>query len=134
MQFEQLCPFVLKQSIMLTEFLNRLLSSSGKLEYKTPALEVLAGEENKEEPSVIVESKYDDPEIAVIDKYYGPLTEGLVIEAALSDMLRILPRTRRKSDSYKGLVGRLKALGVQLRVSSQYESKLYGNENREDKD
>ncbi len=132
MQFEQLCPFVLKQSIMLTEFLNRLLSSSGKLEYKTPALEVLAGEENKEEPSVIVESKYDDPEIAVIDKYYGPLTEGLVIEAALSDMLRILPRTRRKSDSYKGLVGRLKALGVQLRVSSQYESKLYGNENRED--
>ena len=131
MQFEQLCPFVLKQSIMLTEFLNRLLSSSGKLEYKTPALEVLAGEENKEEPSVIVESKYDDPEIAVIDKYYGPLTEGLVIEAALSDMLRILPRTRRKSDSYKGLVGRLKALGVQLRVSSQYESKLYGNENRE---
>lgn len=121
---------------MLTEFLNRLLSSSGKLEYKTPAyLEVLAGEETKEEPSaVIVESKYDDPEIAIIDKYYGPLTEGLVIEAALSDMLRILPRTRRKSDSYKGLVGRLKALGVQLRVSSQYESKLYGNENREDKD
>lgn len=133
MQFEQLCPFVLKQSIMLTEFLNRLLSSSGKLEYKTPAyLEVLAGESKEEAPSVIVESKYDDPEIAVIDKYYGPLTEGLVIEAALSDMLRILPRTRRKSDSYKGLVGRLKALGVQLRVSSQYESKLNGNEERED--
>lgn len=132
MQFEQLCPFVLKQSIMLTEFLNRLLSSSGKLEYKTPAMEVLAGESKEEAPSVIVESKYDDPEIAIIDKYYGPLTEGLVIEAALSDMLLILPRTRRKSDSYKGLVGRLKALGVQLRVSSQYESKLYGNENRED--
>ena len=118
---------------MLTEFLNRLLSSSGKLEYKTPAyLEVLAGESKEEAPSVIVESKYDDPEIAVIDKYYGPLTEGLVIEAALSDMLLILPRTRRKSDSYKGLVGRLKALGVQLRVSSQYESKLNGNEERED--
>lgn len=133
MQFEQLCPFVLKQSIMLTEFLNRLLSSSGKLEYKTPAyLEVLAGESKEEAPSVIVEPKYDDPEIAVIDKYYGPLTEGLVIEAALSDMLLILPRTRRKSDSYKGLVGRLKALGVQLRVSSQYESKLNGNEERKD--
>lgn len=119
---------------MLTEFLNRLLSSSGKLEYKTPAyLEVLAGEETKEEPSVIVESKYDDPEIAIINQYYGPLTEGLVITASLADMLTILPRSRRKSDAYKGLVNRLKAeVGVELKVSSQYEPKLNGNEERKD--
>ena len=120
---------------MLTEFLNRLLSSSGKLEYKTPAyLDVLAGDETKEEPSAVkIESMYDDPEIAIINQYYGPLTEGLVITASLADMLTILPRSRRKSDAYKGLVNRLKAeVGVELRVSSQYESKLYGNENRKD--
>lgn len=113
---------------MITSFLNRLFSSDRKLEQKTSAsIEVLAGDETKEEPAVVVESKYDDPEITVIDKYYGPLTEGLVIEAALADMLQILPRTRRKSDAYKGLVNRLKALGVQLRVASHYESKLNGN-------
>lgn len=118
---------------MLIEFMNRLFSSSGKLELKTPAsVEVLAGEEIQEEPVTSLDPKYNDPEIAIIDKYYGPLEDGLIIEAALSDMLQILPRNRRKSDSYKGLVSRLKALGVQLRVSSQYESKLYGNENRED--
>ena len=119
---------------MLTEFLNRLLSSSGKLEYKTPAyLEVLAGESKEEAPSVKIESMYDDPEIAIINQYYGPLTEGLVITASLADMLTILPRSRRKSDAYKGLVNRLKAeVGVELKVSSQYESKLNGNEERED--
>ena len=117
---------------MITAFLNRLFSSSGKLEQKTPAaIEVLAGDEKNEEPAVSIESKYDDPEIAIVDKYYGPLAEGMVIEVALADMLQILPRTRRKSDAYKGLVNRLKAIvGVELKVSSQYESKLNVSEER----
>ena len=116
---------------MITAFLNRLFSSSGKLEQKTPAsIEVLAGDESKVEPAVSIESKYDDPEISIIDKYYGPLTDGRVIEASLADMLTILPRSRRKSDAYKGLVNRLKALGVQLRVASHYESKLNVSEER----
>lgn len=112
---------------MIINFLQNLFSSDRKSAEKTSAsIEVLAGEQRKEEPAVVVESKYDDPEIALIDNYYGPLTEGLVIEAALADMLQILPRTRRKSDAYKGLVNRLKALGVTLRVASHYESKLNG--------
>lgn len=117
---------------MITAFLNRLFSSSGKLEQKTPAsIEVLSGDESKVEPAVSIESKYDDPEISIIDKYYGPLTDGMVIEASLADMLTILPRSRRKSDAYKGLVNRLKAIvGVELKVSSQYESKLNGSEKR----
>ena len=112
---------------MIIEFLNRLFSSDRKSAEKTSvSIEVLAGDERNEEPAVNLEQKYDDPEIAIIDKYFGPLTEGLVIEASLSDMLQILPRTRRKSDAYKSLCGRLKALEVQLRVSSHYESKLNG--------
>lgn len=117
---------------MLESILNRLFSSNGKLEQKTPAsIEVLAGDESKVEPAVSIESKYDDPELAIIDKHYGPLTEGMVIEASLADMLIILPRSRRKSDAYKGLVNRLKAeVGVELKVSSQYESRLNDSENR----
>ena len=113
---------------MITNILNRLFSSDRKLEQKTSAsIEVLAGDETKEEPAAILESKYDDPEIAIVDKYFGPLAEGIVIEASLSDMLQILPRQRHKSDAYKGLVGRLKALGVQLKVASKYQSKINGN-------
>lgn len=113
---------------MFIEYLNKFFSSDRKLEQKTSAsIEVLAGDETKEEPAAILESKYDDPEIAIIDKYFGPLADGKVIEASLSDMLQILPRQRHKSDAYKGLVGRLKALGVQLKVASKYESKINGN-------
>ena len=126
MKLYKACPF--SSFKMIADFLNRLFSSSGKLEQKTPAsIEVLSGDERNEEPAVSIESKYDDPEIAIVDKYYGPMAEGMVIEVALADMLQILPRTRRKSDAYKGLVNRLKALGVQLRVASHYESKLNGN-------
>ena len=112
---------------MLINYLQNLFSSDRKLEQKTSAsIEVLAGDERNEEPTASLNPKYDDPEIAIIDKYYGPLVNGLVIEAALSDMLKILPRQRRKSDSYKGLAARLRALvGVQLRVSSQYAPQNY---------
>lgn len=111
---------------MITSFLYRLFCSDRKLEQKTSAsIEVLAGDETKEEPTASLNPKYDDPEIAIIDKYYGPLVNGLVIEAALSDMLKILPRQRRKSDSYKGLAARLRVFGVTLRVSSQYAPQNY---------
>ena len=113
---------------MLIEYLNKFFSSDRKLEQKTSAsIEVLAGDESKVEPTASLNPKYDDPEIAIVDKYFGPLAEGIVIEASLSDMLQILPRQRHKSDAYKGLVGRLKALGVQLKVASKYESKINGN-------
>lgn len=117
---------------MILDYLNRLFSSDRKLEQKTSeSIEVLAGEKREEEPAVSIESKYDDPEIAIMDKYYGPLAEGMVIEAALADMLQLLPRSRRKSDAYKGLVNRLKAFGVELRVSSQYESQLHGQQKKD---
>ena len=109
---------------MLTEFLNRLFSFNGKLELKTPAYQdVLAGDV-KEVEQPVIKPKYDDPEIAIVDKYFGPLTDGMIIEVSLEDMLTILPKSRRKSDAYKGLINRIKALGVQLRVASHFESKL----------
>lgn len=59
---------------------------------------------------------YEDPEIEILAREFGPMTEGKVIEIRLSDLLQILPRTRRKTDAYNSLKKRLEALGVQLRV------------------
>ena len=96
-------------------------------------IDVLAGEvkeESIEKKPVVATAEYDDPEIMILAQHFGPLVDGLVLEVSLSDMLQILPRQRRKSDAYKGLSGRLKALGVQLRVASHYESKINGSEKR----
>ena len=62
---------------------------------------------------------YEDPEFEILAREFGPMTEGKVIEIRLSDLLQILPRTRRKTDAYNGLKKRLEALGVQLRVTSR---------------
>lgn len=75
---------------------------------------VLSGEEKKQ--SAPSPPSYDDPEMEVLAREYGELTDGKIIEATLSDLLRILPRSRRKSDAYNSLRKRLEALGVQLRV------------------
>ena len=80
-------------------------------------LDVLSGgkEECPNPPSPV----YEDPEIEVLAREFGPMTEGKVIEIRLADLLQILPRSRRKVDAYKGLVKRAEALGVQLRVISR---------------
>ena len=62
---------------------------------------------------------YEDPEIEILAREFGPMTEGKVIEIRLSDLLQILPRTRKKTDAYNSLRKRLEALGVQLRVTSR---------------
>lgn len=112
---------------MLIDFMNRLFSSSGKLELKTPAsVEVLAGDESKEEPAVTPESKYEDPEIEILSKHLGPFEPGQVFEVALTDMLQWLPRNRKKSDAYKSLCRRLATMGIELKVSSSIKPREYG--------
>lgn len=82
---------------------------------------LLSGEGRKQ--SAPSPPRYDDPEMEVIAREYGELTEGKIIEATLSDLLRILPRSRRKSDAYNSLKKRLEALGVQLRVMPNVKPK-----------
>ncbi len=96
--------------------LNEMLFGSGKnsTELNRQSIAVLSGEEKKQ--SAPSPPRYDDPEMEVIAREYGELTEGKIIEATLSDLLRILPRSRRKSDAYNSLKKRLEALRVQLRV------------------
>lgn len=47
-----------------------------------------------------------------------PLDNGRYIEITLQDLLQIIPRKRRRIDAYRGLVGRLKKMGVTLTITS----------------
>ncbi len=90
----------------------------------------LAGiQEDRSNPPTPV-MMYEDPEIEILAREFGPMTEGKVIEIRLSDLLQILPRTRRKTDAYNSLKKRLEALGVQLRVTSRVNNQ--NNEQNEE--
>ena len=108
----------------MIDVLNEMLFGGGKNSTepkRQSTIAVLSGEEKKQ--SAPSPPRYDDPEIEVIAREYGELTDGKIIEATLSDLLRILPRSRRKSDAYNGLKKRLEALGVQLRVTPNVKPK-----------
>ena len=107
----------------MIEILIEKLFGSGKnsTELSRKSIAVLSGEESKQ--SAPLPPSYDDPEMAVLAREYGELTEGKIIEVTLSDLLQILPRSRRKSDAYNGLKKRLSALGVQLRVAPNVKRK-----------
>ena len=47
-----------------------------------------------------------------------PLEKGACINFKLQDILHIIPKKRRRVDSYRGLVGRLNKMGVKLTITS----------------
>ena len=57
----------------------------------------------------IPEMKDDiDPEILLLARQYGPLTNGVKIELSLQEALQLFPRQRKRSDAYKGLIKKVK--------------------------
>lgn len=61
------------------------------------------------EPDPIPEMKDDiDPEILLLARQYGPLTNGIKIELSLQEALQLFPRQRKRSDAYKGLIKKVK--------------------------
>ncbi len=96
-------------------------------EPKQESIEILSAKQNP--ASNPTSPVYDDPEIEILARVFGPMTEGMVIEVSLQDILRILPRSRRRADAYNGLKKRLEALGVQLRVASRVNN----HKNEQDK-
>ena len=49
-----------------------------------------------------------DPEILLLAKTYGPLTNGVKIELSLQEALQLFPRQRKRSDAYKSLIKKVK--------------------------
>lgn len=61
------------------------------------------------EPDPIPEMKDDiDPEILLLARQYGPLTNGIKIELSLQEALQLFPRQRKRSDAYKDLIKKVK--------------------------
>lgn len=60
-------------------------------------------------PEPILEMKDDiDPEIFLLAREYGPLSNGVKIELSLQEALQLFPRQRKRSDAYKGLIKKVK--------------------------
>ena len=68
--------------------------------------------------ATVVSSSNDDPELSILTENYGELVEGRVIKISLQELLRLIPRTRRRSDAYNALKTKLKRIGVTLHITS----------------
>lgn len=106
---------------MFTDFINRILGA----ERRSSASDRL---ENAEPPSVIVTKDSNKPipekykkDVALLRSKYGDAFKtGFCITITLQEALSIMPRERRRIDSYRGLQSYLKReLGVTLSITSQ---------------
>ena len=107
---------------MYTQFLNMLHSATHLLDLGRRQDEV---QEILESPSVepvdertSTEPKENDPELTILEREFGGLSEGKIIEIDLHRLLELIPRDRRKADAYKGLRSKLSKLGVLLVIAS----------------
>lgn len=60
----------------------------------------------------------DDPELIILAEKYGELVSGKQIEVTLQELLVLIPRTRKRSDAYRGLASKLERLGVKLNITT----------------
>ena len=72
---------------------------------------------------VIIPEKFKD-DIERLTEYGVELRSGLCIEIELSELLEILPRERRRKDSYYKLV---KFLAEEMNIKLNIKSRNYGN-------
>ena len=95
-------------------------SQKGRLDSSIPPSEIV----EKENTAVIIPEKFKD-DIQRLISYCGvELIGGLCIEIELSELLEILPRERRRKDSYDKLV---KFLAEEMNVQLTIKSRNYGN-------
>lgn len=108
---------------MFTDFINRILGAE-------PRSSVSNRLENDAEPSVIVkkDSNTNRPipkkykkDIALLQSKYGDAFKtGFCINLTLQEALSIMPRDRKRVDSYAGLISYLKReQGITLIIKSQ---------------
>ena len=102
------------------EYINLLQIASEEVVLSTPR----SREEKKVAPHVITEDatktiNYEsDHELRVLSEKYGEFYEGMTIHVTLQELQVLVPRTRRRTDAYRGLVSNLKRKGVSLIITS----------------
>lgn len=106
---------------MFTDFINRILGAE-------PRSSVSNRLENDAVPSVIVTKDSTKPipekykkDIASLQNIYGDAFKtGLCINLTLQEALSVMPRDRKRVDSYAGLISYLKKeQGITLIIKSQ---------------
>ena len=81
----------------------------------------------EKESKVIIPEKFKD-DIERLESYCGvELRSGLCIEIELSELLEVLPRERRRKDSYDKLV---KFLAEEMNVQLTIKSRTYDNKKK----
>ena len=81
----------------------------------------------EKEHKVIIPEKFKD-DIQKLQDYCGvEFKSGLSIEIELSELLEILPRERRRKDSYDKLV---KFLADEMKITLTIKSRNYGNKKK----
>lgn len=91
---------------------------------ESPAIEPVFSKETS-----IANSDEHDPELSILEKEFGQFYEGMKIEIDLHSLLDLIPRARKKSDSFKGLRSRLRKQGVELIITStRLHNKQKGDE------
>ena len=106
---------------MLIKNLYNLFCGSESQDWRSDcAPDVIEEKEHK----VIIPEKFKD-DIQKLQDYCGvELKSGFCIEIELSELLEILPRERRRKDSYDKLV---KFLAEEMNVQLTIKSRNYGN-------
>ena len=95
---------------------------TGRLESVLP--DVIA---QKEDTTVIIPEKFKD-DVERLESYCGvELKSGFCIEIELSELLEILPRERRRKDSYDKLV---KFLEAEMNIKLIIKSRNYANKKK----
>ena len=98
---------------------------TGRLESGQP--DVIA---KKEDTTVIIPEKFME-DIERLESYCGvELKSGFCIEIELSELLEILPRERRRKDSYDKLV---KFLEAEMNIKLIIKSRNYANQKKTSK-
>lgn len=73
----------------------------------------------EDKPKTSKEQKYQT-EIQALTDYFGEeLKSGVCIEVELSQLVQIIPKERKRVDSYNALVRYLKTIGVTLKITSR---------------
>ena len=106
---------------MFTEFINRILgaerrsTASDRLEKSAVPSVIVTKDSNRPIPE-----KYKKDVASLRSKYGDALKTGFCIILTLQEALSIMPRDRKRVDSYAGLISYLKReQGITLTIKSQ---------------
>jgi len=109
---------------MLLRQLNSLFGSS----YQTGRLDSVAPDVIEEKAHTVIIPERFKNDIERLESYCGvELKSGLCIEIELSELLEILPRERRRKDSYDKLV---KFLAEEMNIKLNIKSRNYDNKKK----